>query len=191
VKIDERVETPAPPEVPVSSRDRRLTLFGYAILAFLAYLPPFISQVGMVAADTKNYLYLDPGRLLARAPYLWDTHTGAGSVTHQNIGYLFPMGPWFGFFNLLHVPDWIAQRFWLGTILFLAGTGVLFLCRSIGLRGPGASVAAVLFMLSPYSLHYSARISVILLPWAALGWLLGLTVRALQRGVGHTRLRSR
>src|SRR5256885_12244527 len=37
-------------------------------------------------------------------------------------------------------------------------------------------------MLSPYSLHCAARISVILLPWAALGWLLALMVRALRKG---------
>ena len=37
-------------------------------------------------------------------------------------------------------------------------------------------------MLSPYSLHYAARISVILLPWAGLGWMLALMVRALRKG---------
>ncbi len=37
-------------------------------------------------------------------------------------------------------------------------------------------------MLSPYSLDYAARISVILLPWAALPWLLGLLIRSLREG---------
>ena len=37
-------------------------------------------------------------------------------------------------------------------------------------------------MLSPYVLDYAARISVILLPWAALPWLIGLAMRAGRQG---------
>ena len=37
-------------------------------------------------------------------------------------------------------------------------------------------------MLTPYQIAFTARISVILLPWAALPWLVGLTARALKRG---------
>ena len=37
-------------------------------------------------------------------------------------------------------------------------------------------------MLSPYFLDYIARISAILLPWAALPWLIALAVRALRTG---------
>ncbi len=37
-------------------------------------------------------------------------------------------------------------------------------------------------MLSPYSLHYAARISVILLPWAGLRWLLALMVPRAAQG---------
>ena len=39
----------------------------------------------------------------------------------------------------LGVPDWVAQRLWLGSILFLAGLGMLYLFRTLGLRGPGRS----------------------------------------------------
>ena len=75
-----------------ASRARRAAaeLLGFALLA---YVPFLLSSPGRVRADTKQYLYLDPGRLLARAPYLWDPHVGFGTVSHQNIGYLFPMGP--------------------------------------------------------------------------------------------------
>ena len=37
-------------------------------------------------------------------------------------------------------------------------------------------------MLSPYVLDYAARISVILLPWAALPWLIGLAMRSARQG---------
>ena len=58
-------------------------------LAVLAYVPFLLSSPGKVSADTKQYLYLDPGLLLSRAAYLWDPHIGAGTVPHQYIGYLF------------------------------------------------------------------------------------------------------
>ena len=35
-------------------------------------------------------------------------------------------------------------------------------------------------MLSPYLLDYAARISVILLPWAGLPWMIAFTIRALR-----------
>jgi len=96
---------------------------GYALLALLAYVPLLLTHPGRVVADTKTYLYLDPGRLLVRAVSMWDPHIGLGTVTHQNIGYLFPMGPLYWLTHLLGVPAWAAQRLWLGTIL-------LFACRS-------------------------------------------------------------
>ena len=99
---------------------------------------------------------------------MWDPNIGMGTVTHQNIGYLFPMGPWYWTFDRLGVPDWVAQRIWLGSILFAAGLGVLFLFRTLGLRGSGAVVGALLYTLSPYWLEYAARLSVLLLPWAGL-----------------------
>lgn len=151
-------------------------------LATLAYLPLLWSSPGKVSADTKTYLYLDPSKLLARAPYLWDEHIGFGTVTHQNIGYLFPMGPYYWVMDHLGVPDWIAQRLWLGTLLFAAGAGIVYLCRTLGWTGRGVGVAAVAYMLSPYIFDYAARLSAILLPWAGMGWLLSFTMLSLREG---------
>ena len=120
----------------------------------------------MVTDDTKTYLYLDPGRYVRQAVSLWDPNVALGTVTHENIGYLLPMGPFYWVLAELHVPLWIAQRLWMGAILFAAGAGVLYLCRTMGLTGPGRYVAALAFILTPYVLQYSGRISVILLPWA-------------------------
>src|SRR4051812_34961323 len=159
----------------------RLTA-GYVLLALAACGPVLRSDPGKVAADTKTYLYLDPGRLLARAASMWDPHIGMGTVTHQNIGYLFPMGPYYWILDKLGAPDWFAQRLWLGSILFFAGAGGLYLLRTFGIRGPGVVVAAVAYMFTPYTLDYSARISVLLLPFAALPWMIGLTRKALRDG---------
>src|SRR3954470_876478 len=90
------------------------------------------------------------------------------------------MGPYYWFMHEVGVPAWVSQRLWFGSLLFGAGLGVLFLMRTLRVRGPGAPVAAVLFMLTPYTLDFSARISVILMPWAGLAWILALTIRALR-----------
>ncbi len=161
----------------------KLPRLSTVVPALVAYGPLVLTQPGWVGADTKTYLYLDPAKLLADAPWSWDSQIGMGTVTHQNIGYLFPMGPFYLLADLLHLPDWLAQRLWLGTLMFLAALGVGFLLRTIGYRGSegGRTVAALAYMLSPYLLDYSARISVILMPWVALPWLIALTARSLRR----------
>ncbi len=160
--------------------------------ALLTYIPLLLTSPGVVGADTKTYLYLNPGKVLADAPYVWNTQIGLGTVTHQYIGYLWPMGPFYWLFDALGVPDWVAQRLWIGTVIFAAGMGVRFLCRTLGWAGGDGGdrrqqwgailVASMAYMFSPYLLNYSARISVILLPWAALPWLIALTAKSLRRG---------
>lgn len=155
---------------------------GILVPALLAYVPLLLTQPGQVGADTKTYLYLDPSRLLSDAPYLWDEGVGTGTITHQNIGYLWPMGPFYWVFETLGFPDWVAQRLWLGTVMFAAALGVRYLLRTLGWRDHGVLVASLAYMLSPYLLDYSARISVILLPWAGLGWFLAFTIKAIREG---------
>ena len=170
-----RDQTDARPTLPFS-------LVSWAALALLSYAPLFASRPGLVAADTKAYLYLDPGRLTQAAASMWDPNVGMGTVTHQNIGYLFPMGPYFWAVHVLGIPMWIGQRFWMGSLLFAAGTGVWWCSRHLGLVGPGRLVAAVAYTATPFIIDYVARISAILMPWAALGWMLGLVVLAVRRG---------
>jgi len=167
----------------VSSPDgtrRWRSALGYALLALLAYLPPLLTAPGRIGADTKQYLYLDPGRLLSRSLSMWDPHVGMGTITHQTIGYAFPMGPYYWVLHQLGTPAWVAQRLWLGSLLFAAGLGVLFLLRTFGLRGPGIVVAALAYMFTPYVLDYAARLSVLLMPWAALPWMIAIVRKALR-----------
>lgn len=154
------------------------------LLAFagLCYLPLLATSPGQVVADTKSYLYLDPDRLLSRAWSMWDPHVGLGTVTHQNIGFLWPMGPYYWLMEHAGVPDWVAQRLWLGSIMVAAGLGVRFLLRTFGWHGRAIAVSMCAYALSPYLLTIAVRISAILLPFAALPWMVALTVRALRTG---------
>ena len=56
--------------------DARRGALSILFLAFVAYAPAIFSAPGRVSGDTKQYLYLDPGRLLEHAPFLWDTSSG-------------------------------------------------------------------------------------------------------------------
>ena len=151
-------------------------------LALVVYPLVMLSSPGKMPADTKLFLYLNPGGVLHRAANTWDSSQFAGSVPHQQISYLWPAGPWFWVMDRLHVPDWIAHRLWIASLLFLAGWGVHWLARQLGFRAHCALAAAFVYMLSPYVLAYISRTSVMLLPWAGLGWLVGCTVLAARHG---------
>ncbi len=186
------VDTAGPPKRslprPLAATGRRLPRlpsWPALVLALISYVPLLLTAPGYIGADTKQYLYIDPSRLLARAPYLWDMHTGMGGVTHQNIGYLLPQGPWYWIFAQLHVPVWVAQRLWTGSLLFAAGMGVLALMRTFGWKNRPAFLAASAYLLSPYVLEYVARISAILLPWAGLPWMVVFAVRGLRFQARH------
>jgi arabinofuranan 3-O-arabinosyltransferase len=152
-----------------------------AVLAVLAYVPTLLSSRGRMPADTKLYLYLDPGRLIADAPWTFDARQFAGWVPHQVIAYLWPQGPWYWLGDAAGLPDWVVHRLWLGSLFLAAGTGVLWLARRLGLGLPAALAAALVYQLTPYVLPYASRTSAMLLPWAGLGWIVGLTVLAATR----------
>jgi arabinofuranan 3-O-arabinosyltransferase len=149
-------------------------------LAAAAYVPLLLTQPGWVSADTKTYLYLDPAKLLSRAWSMWDPSVGLGTVTHQHIGFLWPMGPFFWLADVAGIPDWVTQRLWWGTIIFAAGAGVSYLVRTLGWRGPGVVVATFAYALSPYLLTLVARLSAVLLPFAGLPWLVAFTIRTVR-----------
>ncbi len=92
------------------------------------------------------------------------------------------MGPFYWVLAELHVPLWVAQRLWMACLLYAAGAGALYLCRVVGLSGAGRYVAALGYMFTPYVLQYAGRISVILMPWSGLPWMLAFVILALRKG---------
>jgi arabinofuranan 3-O-arabinosyltransferase len=166
--------------MPTPSRRVR-TAAAVALLALLAYVPTLVSSRGRMPADTKLFLYLDPGRLISDAPWTFDGRQFAGWVPHQTVAYLWPQGPWYWLGSTAGLPDWVVHRLWLGTLFVAAGTGVLWLARRLGLGLTAALAAALVYQLTPYVLPYASRTSAMLLPWAGLGWIVGLTVLAATR----------
>ncbi len=151
------------------------------VMAVLAYLPALRSSPATMPADTKLYLYLDPRRLVSDAIWTFDASQFAGWVPHQMIAYAWPSGPWYVAAELIGLPDWVAHRLWIGTIMFVAGMGVAWAGRRLGLSWQAAVAAGLLYQLSPYLVPYISRTSSMLLPWAGLGWIIGLTIGAATR----------
>ena len=172
-----------PQSSTTAGRTRDLAMPGFAAFIVLCYLPLITASPGKVVADTKSYLYIDPGRLLASAASMWDPKIGLGTSSHQSIGYLFPMGPYYWLTHeALGIPAWLSQRIWLGTLLLAAGFGMRYLLRTLSITGPGLPVAMLAYAFSPYALEYSSRLSVLLGPWAALPWFMAIVIRGVRHG---------
>jgi len=145
------------------------------VLAAATYVPSFMTKPGLVADDSKQYLYLDPGKLIQSAMSMWNPDVGMGTVTHQNIGFLSRWVPITGSSSTPH-PD-------VGRATVLDGEPLLLRrCRRLlPLQvarpepvGPDRGGAAYTF--TPFVIDYIARISAIVMPWAALGWMVGLVI---------------
>ncbi len=150
----------------------------HAALAVICWGPLLATAPGRVAADTRQHLLIDPSGFMDRARSLWDPMVHLGTVTHQNLGLLVPMAPWYWMGDALGIPVWVTQRLWVGAILFAAAAGVLHLGRTLAWDLAGTTASAVVYALSPYVLQYATRTSVLLLPFAGLPWMLSLTIRA-------------
>jgi arabinofuranan 3-O-arabinosyltransferase len=153
-----------------------------AVLASLTVLPQLLGGRARLNADTKQYLYLDPADLMERARHLWDARVGGGTVTHQAIGYLWPMGPYYWVTDQIGLPSWAAQRLWIGGIQLVAALGALVLFRHLGAGRAARLAGAALYGLSPFVLGHVTGQSGLLLPFAALGWLVWAMAKAVERG---------
>ena len=149
-------------------------------LAAVTVLPLFAGGRGRLNADTKQYLYLDPVDLLDRARTVWDSRVGGGAVTHQAIGYLWPMGPFYALTDWVGLPPWAAQRLWVGGLQLVAALGALALFRHLLPRTWLHVPAAAAYGLSPFVLGHLTSQSGLLVPFAGLGWLVLLMAKAIE-----------
>ena len=82
----------------------------------------------------------------------------------------------------LGVPAWLAQRLWVGHAVPGRRHRRVVVCPPARAEPPWRLGRGLVYQLSPYVLPYVSRTSVLLSPWAGLGWLVGLTILAGRRG---------
>ena len=174
------VVAPAPPErrlVPSV-----LTLRLATCCAFL-FLLAFSQDPGKVSRDTKLDLVVDPVGFLTRALSLWDDSSAFGQLQNQAYGYLFPMGPFFAFADLLGLEAWVAQRLWMGLLMTVAFLGVYVLAGRMGIGTPLSRViAAFAFALTPRLATVLGPISSEALPMCVAPWTLVPLVKGAATG---------
>ena len=96
-----------PPTHKPLARPRRHVAAAWSahlVLAAVAYIPMLRSAPGMVEDDSKQYLYIDPARFMSQVVSMWNPDVSMGTVSHQYIGYLLPMGPYYALMNVLGAP---------------------------------------------------------------------------------------
>jgi arabinofuranan 3-O-arabinosyltransferase len=158
-------------------------------IVVLAYGLAFLQRPGRTFTDTRIELTIDPVRFLHAVAQMWSPTGDLGHVqSGEFIGYLVPMSPWYAFAHTIGIPTWLAQRIWLGTLLAVAGLGVLrLLAALLPRRAPVAeAVAGLLFVANPYVVVVVGRTSAWLVAYAALPWIL-LAVHRGIRGPGRWR----
>src|SRR3954471_8301770 len=149
-----------------------------AALAALSLLIALIQRPGVASSDTKIDLHVDPVGFLGDVASAWSSTGDLGHVQGgQYGGYLFPMGPFFALGHWLGLSPWLVQRLWLALVLFLAAWGAARLMEE--LDGPRV-VTALLVLLNPYVVVFTARTSITLLGYAALPWLLVCVLRGVR-----------
>jgi arabinofuranan 3-O-arabinosyltransferase len=154
-----------------------------ALLALGSLVLAVCQRPGTLVTETKVNLHTDPGAFLAAVTSNWSSTADLGHVwAGQYGGYVWPMAPWFAFGHALGLPMWLVDRLWLGVLLALAAWGVVRMLDALADRRRGALhlVAGALYVVNPYVTVYANRISIALLAYAALPWMLLCVHRGLR-----------
>ncbi len=169
-------------DAPISGDHSRFMLrlvAGCVLLVGLA----FLQSPGLLVADTKFDLAVDPAGFLRRALHLWDGEGAFGQLQNQAYGYLWPMGPFFLVGSLLDLPGWVVQRLWTAVVLGTAFVGTARVSRALGVRSDAAAlVAGFAYALSPRMLSTLGPISIEAWPSAVAPWVLLFLVRGSREG---------
>lgn len=133
----------------------------------------FVQRPGLLAADTKLDLVVDPGGFLARALAIWDPLAAGGQLQNQAYGYLFPMGPFFWLGEAVGLPGWVVQRCWWALLLVLGYHGTRCVLERLRV-GTGWSrvIAAFAYTTAPRMLIGLGAISSEIWPMALAPWIL-------------------
>ena len=133
---------------------------------------------GLIVRDTELGVDVAPLQWIASAVHLWDPSAYSGSVQIEKFGYLFPMAPFFGIGELLHVPVWITERIWLSSLLAIGAWGVIRVAEALGPSRRWARVlGGIVYVTIPIVVDWSILsvniLSVVFLPWVLLPLMKG------------------
>jgi len=175
----------APPRAapPAAPRPARVPTLVLGLVSALFGLEIFIQRWGRIIHDTRTDLALDPIRFMGNTLHLWEPVADMGRVQNQVVGYLVPMGPFFGIGHLLNIPTWIVQRAWITLALCVAMWGFARLADAFEIGTVTWRVTgAVAYALSPYFLARGATLSAFVIAAALLPWAMIPLIRGSRGG---------
>jgi arabinofuranan 3-O-arabinosyltransferase len=171
------------PDAAEATGPVRTSGWGIAIVVALIALAVFLQHAGQLVHDTRLDVALDPWTFMSRTWHLWEPFADMGRVQNQAVGYLFPMGPFYGLAHTLHIPVWIAQRAWLSGLLGLAVWGTARVLDELEIGTPTSRlVAAVSYALCPVFVARTGMLSDFVLGAAFLPWVMVPLIRATKGG---------
>jgi arabinofuranan 3-O-arabinosyltransferase len=146
---------------------------GLLVATGAALVVAFIQAPGSIIDDTKLSLDVTPLTYMANSLHLWKPSLSGGTLGAADFGYLFPMGPFFGAGQALHLPVWITERLWLALLLTTAFWGVVRLGEALEIGNrPGRVVGAMAYTIAPlvvtWATSTAALLSIALLPWVVV-----------------------
>ncbi len=167
-----------------SSRRRFQRWLLWIGLLLVAFVPPFFSQAGRYAADTKLPVWFAPTRYLINSLKVWQSSPYLGHEQHD--GLLFPMATFVAIFRGIGLPVWAVERLWHGLLLFTSATGMVLLVdlfngKRVTIAQP---LAAAVYAFNPYTLAFGLHGSGVFIPYALLPMLLVVWIRGLREPKG-------
>ncbi|HEX9551810.1 MAG TPA: alpha-(1-_3)-arabinofuranosyltransferase family protein [Streptosporangiaceae bacterium] len=153
-----------------ASRTRRWSI----IVWLVAFVVLVLNERGQIFFDTKLGVDIDPLGFYARLWHLWNPTQWFGTLQDQYIGYAFPMAPFYLAGQLLKVPIWVTERFWLSLLVAAGFAGLVKLAEAVRIGTDRSRVVAGLaFVLWPTFTILIGSTSAgilpgLLAPWAVL-----------------------
>ena len=122
----------------------------HAIVWLVLAAAMFAQPVGLIAADTKHDLAVNPAGFLAAATHAWTDVFPLGQLQNQAYGYLFPQGLFFLLADVLPdwlLPTWVAQRLWWTIVAGVGFSGFYRLCQCVTPHSGRADTASALSLI--------------------------------------------
>ena len=161
------------------ARTWRLT----AAVFLVALVVMILNARGQIFFDTKLGVDLDPAGFYARLWHLWIPDEWFGTLQDQYIGYAFPMAPFYLAGQLLKVPVWLTERFWISLLIAAGFAGLVKLAEALRVGTDRSRIVAGLaFALWPTFTIVIGSTSAGILPGLLVPWAVLPLVRAASGG---------
>ncbi|MCS4492029.1 DUF3367 domain-containing protein [Corynebacterium sp. ES2715-CONJ3] len=158
---------------------QRAALIGFVTCLLIVSLQP----PGLISADTKMDLLINPGQFLSHAFNLYTDRFTFGQLQNQAYGYFFPHGAFFLLGSVLNIPLVIVERSWWLIVLFTGYLGSVLLLKKLDIGTFYIQiVASFTFVLAPRTLSNLTTISSEVWPIMLTPWIL-LPIMGTQRSI--------